>query len=52
MHKDLSLHAIIMRKKLKYVKGTKSKMFANLLKRNFSVEGTTKYGVPALPITD
>ena len=38
MNKELSLHAIVRRKKPGYVKGTKNKIFASLLKQNFRAE--------------
>ncbi len=52
MNKDLSLHAIVMRKKPKYVRGSKNKIFSNLLKQDFRVEEKTGYGVLILLISD
>ena len=52
MNKDLSLHAIVMRKKPKYVRGSKNKIFSNLLKQDFRVEEKTRYGVLILLISD
>jgi transposase InsO family protein len=42
MNKDLCLHAIVMRKKLRYVRGTKNKIFTNLLKQDFRAEAKNK----------
>lgn len=42
MNKELNLHAITMRKKPKYVKGEKNKVFPNLLNQNFSVPSKNK----------
>ena len=42
MKKELSLHATIMIKKPKYVRGTKNKSFANLLKQDFRADSKNK----------
>ncbi len=42
MNKDLCLHAIIMGKKPRYVKGEKNRTFANLLKQDFRAEAKNK----------
>ena len=42
MNKELDLHAITMRKRPKYVKGEKNKVFPNLLNQNFSVPRKNK----------
>ena len=42
MNKDLCLHAIVMRKKPRYVRGTKNKTFANLLKQDFRAEAKNR----------
>ena len=39
MNQILGLHAIIMKKKPSYVRGTKNKIFPNLLKQNFYSAG-------------
>lgn len=38
MNRDLNLHSISMRKRVRYVKGEKNKVFPNLLNRNFNSE--------------
>jgi putative transposase len=42
MNKELDLHAITMRKRPRYVKGEKNKVFPNLLNQNFSVPRKNK----------
>ena len=42
MNKDLDLHAIVMGKKLKYVRGAKNKVFTNLLKQDFRTKAKNK----------
>lgn len=42
MNKDLSLHAIVMRKKTKYRREVKNKIFSNLLKQDFRSEGKNR----------
>ncbi len=42
MNKELNLHAITLKKKPKYVKGGKNKVFPNLLKQNFEVAEKNK----------
>ena len=42
MNKDLCLHAIVMRKKPRYVRGAKNKIFTNLLKQDFRAESKNK----------
>ena len=42
MNKDLSLHSIVMRKKAKYRRGAKNKIFSNLLKQDFRPEGKNR----------
>lgn len=42
MNKDLCLHAIVMCKKPRYVRGAKNKIFANLLKQDFKAEAKNK----------
>ncbi len=42
MNKELNLHAITVRKRPKYVKGEKNKVFPNILNRNFSVTERNK----------
>ena len=41
-NKDLCLHAIVMGKKPGYVRGSKNKIFANLLKQAFRAEAKNK----------
>lgn len=41
-NKELCLHAIAMRKKPRYVRGTKNKTFANLLKQGFRAEAKNR----------
>ncbi len=38
MNRDLNLHSISMRKRVRYVKGERNKVFPNLLNRNFNTE--------------
>ena len=42
MNKELNLHSIIVRKKPRYVKGERNKVFANLLEREFEVNEKNK----------
>ena len=42
MNKDLCLHAIVMRKKPRYVRGAKNKIFDNLLKQDSRAEAKNK----------
>ncbi len=42
MNKELNLHAITVRKRPKYVKGEKNKVFPNILNQNFSVTERNK----------
>ena len=42
MNKDLCLHAAVMRKKPRYVRGAKNKIFTNLLKQDFRAEAKNK----------
>ena len=42
MNKELNLHAITVRKRPKYVKGKKNKVFPNILNQNFSVTERNK----------
>lgn len=42
MNKELSLHAIVMRKKPRYVRGRKNLIFPNLLHRDFTAERKNK----------
>ncbi len=42
MNKDLCLHAAVMRKKPRYVRGAKNKIFTNLLKQDFRAESKNK----------
>lgn len=42
MNKELNLHAITVRKKPKYVKGEKNKVFPNLLNQNFNISERNK----------
>lgn len=37
MNKELCLHSVIMRRKPKYVRGEKNKIYPNLIKQNFNV---------------
>lgn len=41
-NRDLSLYAVVMRKKPAYVKGVKNKIFSNLLHQNFHIEERNK----------
>lgn len=38
MNKELNLHSVSMRKRIRYVRGQRNKVFPNLLNRNFSTE--------------
>ena len=42
MNKDLFLYIIVMRKKTKYRRGAKNKIFSNLLKQDFRSEGKNR----------
>ena len=51
MNQILGLHAIVMRKKPAYMRGTKHRIFPNLLKQNFHCTEPYGYGVQILPIS-
>jgi transposase InsO family protein len=42
MNKELNLHSVIMKKRPKYIRGEKNKVFPNILNQNFLVSGKNK----------
>ena len=42
MNKDLKLHAVTFKKKPKYIRGERNKIFPNMLKQNFNIAEKNK----------